>query len=316
MMYRRYVAIAVVLVGAWLLRDVLLCALKILAGGAVIALAISPLQSCLEKRLPRMLSIIAAWLVVLVFVAALVVAVVCLILPQAAALKEIWPRAKGLLSMVRMDTLLSGGQIIGLVSQISQTADAMASLGMMWVISIFLLSEKEKYLLMAELAIPLRHRRQVLRVLGRIRRELKMFISGQAVVAVCVGGLTGMGLMLIGLPGAPVLGCVAAVLNMIPYFGPVFAAVPVVVVALSEGLTKAALAGGVLILVQQIDGMVISPKVLSGATGLSPVCVLVALAVGGGVMGVPGMLLAIPGAIVVRIVAGEWIRTAVNREQN
>ena len=128
MMYRRYVAIAVVLVGAWLLRDVLLCALKILAGGAVIALAISPLQSCLEKRLPRMLSIIAAWLVVLVFVAALVVAVVCLILPQAAALKEIWPRAKGLLSMVRMDTLLSGGQIIGLVSQISQTADAMASL--------------------------------------------------------------------------------------------------------------------------------------------------------------------------------------------
>lgn len=320
--WRKAAAIAAVAAFVYLAWDLLTYLLGILAGAALIAALISPLQKRLESRLPRTASIVAAWLLLLAILVIAVVMLVPVIVRQAVVLCEAWPRFceyvgryLALSEPVRWSASEVTGMIGKLMGVFAQVGDglgavmgAFSRIGMMWIASIFLLMEKEKYLLMAELLIPYRWRRPALRMGRRMLRELKLFIGGQAMVGLCVGALTAVGLMLIGLRSGLLLGVIIGLFNLIPYFGPVLAAIPVILLAWMDGWVRAALAGAVLILVQQIDGFFISPKIMSSATGLSPLVVLLSLSAGGFAFGVPGMVLAIPAAIVCRILFTELVQ--------
>ena len=125
-------------------------------------------------------------------------------------------------------------------------------------------------------------------------RRLARPRAALAAMGTVLGALAAVGLALIGLRSALVLGVIVGVLNMIPYFGPVLGGIPAVLAALGGGWKKAALTVFVLWAVQQADGMVISPRILGGVTGLSPAAVLIAIFVGSHVCGILGMLLALP----------------------
>lgn len=307
----------------WLLRRPVCYVLGILLGGTVIAMLIYPLQIRLEKRMPRTASIFCAWLIVIGGVALAVGLLIPAVVAQAAGLCEAWPQFCDTVSKyltvskpVRWSTSEAAGMVSRLMGVFAQVGDGVSSafqsisqFGMMWIASVFLLREREKYQLMAELMIPYRHRRTALRMGRRILRELRLFVGGQLTVGLCVGALAAVGLLLAGVDSAILLGLVTGLFNMIPYFGPVLAAVPVILLAWMDGWVKAALAGVVLIAVQQIDSMFLSPKIMSGATGLSPLVVLVSLAAGGAAFGMAGMLLAIPCAIVLRILFAELAQT-------
>lgn len=323
--WRKAAVIAAVATFIWLARDVITYVLGILAGASLIAALISPLQKRLESRLPRTASIVAAWLLLFAIGIIGVVMLAPVIVRQAVSLCEAWPRFceyVGQYLTLSEPVRWSASEVTGMIGKLmgvfAQVGDGLGMVmgtfsrfGMMWIASIFLLMEKEKYLLMAELLIPYRNRKQALRLGQRMLRELKLFIGGQATVGLCVGALTAIGLMLIGLRSGLLLGVITGLFNLIPYFGPVLAAVPVLLLAWMDGWTRAALAGLVLIVVQQIDGFFISPKIMSSATGLSPLVVLIALSAGGFAFGVPGMVLAIPGAIVCRILFTELVQNRV-----
>ena len=322
--WRKPAVIAVGIVAAWLLRRVAIYVAGILAGGVVIAVLICPLQKRLEAHMRRAFSIFAAWLLVIGAVLLAVALLIPAVVAQAKTLCAAWPQFCELIARyisasgpVRWSASEAAGMVEKLVGVFAQLGDGVSSafgaasrLGMMWITSIFLLMDRERYLLMAELLIPFRYRRRALRMGRRIRRELKLFVGGQAMVGLCVGALAAVGLLLVGVDGAVLLGLITGLFNMIPYFGPVLAAVPVILLAWMDGWVRAALAGAVLIAVQQIDSMFLSPKIMSGATGLSPLVVLVSLAAGGYALGVPGMLLAIPAAIVLRIVFHEAVQNS------
>ena len=87
---------------------------------------------------------------------------------------------------------------------------------------------------------------------------------------------------------------------MIPYFGPILGGIPVVLLALGESWQKAAFSLAALVLVQQIDGTVISPRVMGNATGFSPAVVLLALYAASGVFGIAGLLFAMPALMAIR----------------
>jgi len=306
----------------WLARDLLKYLLIMIGGSVLIAVLISPLQKRLESRLPRMASIVAAWLLLAAIAGIVLVMLAPLVARQASALCEAWPRfcsyAERYISLTdaaRWSAEEVGGMVgklVGIFSRvgsgIGMVAGGFSRFGMMWIASIFLLREKERYLLMAELLIPFRYRKTALRIGRRMRRELRLFVGGQAMVALCVGVLNAIGLMIAGVRSGLLLGVISGVFNLIPYFGPILAAVPVILVAWMDGWLKAAAAGVVLIIVQQIDGCFLSPRILSGATGLSPLVVLLSISAGGFVFGVPGMLLGIPCAIVFRILFTELVQ--------
>ena len=324
------VAAAIVLL--W--GNVLLGALRILFGACVLSFLLSPVAALLEKKLKRPL----AALIALLGVALLLLLAIGLLLPllarQATGLMETLPEAferlRALAEAVlgRIQAMLPGIELpkmdlrsaesgfgdvarsaIGYVSSVS---NALYRLSLMVVLCYFLLADRERILLRAELLVPQSLRRNAVRTGKLLVRELRLYLRGQATIALAVGALATLGFLIIGVPAAPLLGGIVGLLNVIPYLGPFLGGVPAVILALGVSWQCASLALLVLFLVQQIDGMVISPRVMGNITGFSPAVVLLSLFLGSRVGGVWGMLLAMPALMGFRTV----YRVFVQRHEN
>jgi len=133
------------------------------------------------------------------------------------------------------------------------------------------------------------------------------FIRGQLLVALIVGIISSVALFLIGLDYAVLVGMTAGLCNIIPYVGPLIGSVLAAAVALLGGSpVQALLAVGVLVVVQQLDSNLISPKIVGDSVGLHPVFVILAIIIGGSWFGLLGMLLAVPSAGVIRLLLLRW----------
>lgn len=162
------------------------------------------------------------------------------------------------------------------------------------VLCYYFLRDRETFCYQLSLWIPLRHRKRVLIAMGEVRREAGGYIRGQVLVALCVGALTALGLMLIGVPAYLVLGLVMGICEVIPYVGPLLGGIPIVLFSWPQGMTAVLWALGITIAVQQLESMVIAPRLMAGATGLHPAYVILLLTAGGMLMGLSGMLIALP----------------------
>ncbi len=179
-------------------------------------------------------------------------------------------------------------------------ADKIYRLVLMAVLACFLLTDRHRILLRAELLLPCMHRKKLIRHAGMLVSELKMYLRGQATIALCVGSIASLALILIGVPGGIILGVVVGVFNIIPYFGPILGGIPAVLMALGESWQKATASLAALVIIQQIDGMVISPRVMGSATGFSPGTVLIALYAFSRLFGIAGLLFAMPLLMAIR----------------
>ena len=153
--------------------------------------------------------------------------------------------------------------------------------------------------------VPPANHRELVSILERMGRALGAFFRGQLLVALFVGLASMLGLYIVGLPYWAVVGGVAGLFNLIPMIGPFIGAIPALFIAfttttsggllhLEPGWPLAIGAAVTLLIVQQIDNHIISPNVVARTVKLHPVTVLLGLLVGGTLLGLWGMLLAVP----------------------
>ena len=181
--------------------------------------------------------------------------------------------------------------------------------------SVYLLCGKAELLHTARLALrtalPPRTAGNVLGVFAMANKTFSGYIGGQLVDAVLVGGETFVLMLLFGIPYAPLISVVVAVTNIVPMLGPYLGAVPGAALLLFSGQPVHALEFLVIVLVvQQVDGNFIAPRILGSATGISGLWVLAAIVVGGGLFGIPGMVIGVP----VLGVAANLAKAALPRE--
>lgn len=159
--------------------------------------------------------------------------------------------------------------------------------------------------------VPAPYREKVFGFAREYDRLLSGYMRGQLLEAAIVGVLTWLGLLIAGFPYALLLGVVAGVFNVIPYMGLVASLVPglVIVVFSANPLVALAKLGIVFVIVQLIDGTFLGPKIVGDSVGLHPVWVLLALAVCGFFFGFVGLLIAVPLAVLVKLV----LRMALER---
>ncbi len=146
--------------------------------------------------------------------------------------------------------------------------------------------------------MPLEKRARAREVFIAIGRALRWWIVGRAFSMIAVGVLTMMGLFIIGLPLAPALSIIAGLLTFVPYIGPLFSAIPAILVALVEGPLVIVYVIIVYIIVQQLENHLITPLVQKRAVSIPPVVLLTAQLLIGILFGLFGVLLATPLAIV------------------
>lgn len=165
-------------------------------------------------------------------------------------------------------------------------------------------------------------RQQIDRIGRLVVAKLKRWLLGQLAIMAIVGALTGFGAWLLGLPAPLALALIATVLEFIPYLGPILIAVPAFLLGLTVSLETAVLMLGWVILVQQIEGYVLTPLIQRRAVSLPPATILFSLVAAGLLFGLPGVLLALPLAVVGHVLYGEWVeyqarsidKTAVEKE--
>lgn len=134
------------------------------------------------------------------------------------------------------------------------------------------------------------------------------FFFGKMVESLIVGLIGTIGFYLLGVPFALLMGIVLTLFNMIPYFGPIIGAVPIVLVSLFMGDVMKALWVGIFILcLQQLDGIYIGPRILGNSVGVSPFWVIFAILIGGGLFGLWGMLFGVPLIAVVRMLILDYL---------
>ena len=186
---------------------------------------------------------------------------------------------------------------------VGDAADAAANAFVALAVSIYLLSGKEKLLHAAHTclraALPPRAAGSVLAVCALANRIFSGYLGGQLLDALLVGGETFALMAVFGLDYAPLLAVLVGVTNIIPVLGPFLGAVPGIVILLLESPWKAAEFAIIILVVQQVDGNIIAPRILGGATGLPGLGVLLAIVVGGAWFGIPGMALGVPTLAVV-----------------
>lgn len=320
MRHIRIIAFAALAVLAlFLLRKVLLEAAALLIAAGALAILLCPLCRIYEKKLPRAL---AAAMCLLTAAAVALIAITAVALPLVAAFSEIysmlpaalerlhsaWSDIAGRMGLSGMsagglssDIFIKAGSFLGRIFTgaagfAGTAADMLIAAAVAW----HMLVSREQLALRAELIVPSKHRQTVIRGASEALIEVMMYLRGQAIIALCVGALSAFGLFVVGIPSAIPLGFTAGLLNMIPYLGPVIACVPVGAISLTEGFLPAVLAIAVLIAVQQIDGLILSPRIVGGSTGFSPSTVMIAIFASGAVWGVAGMLTALPAMILIR----------------
>lgn len=152
--------------------------------------------------------------------------------------------------------------------------------------------------------IPDGSKRHVVELGRRINRVLAGFVRGQLIVSAAVGCAVAAGLSLLGVRYAAILGLFAGLADVIPYFGPLISAVPALVLGLMESPLTALWVALLLVVVQQLEGSVLGPRIVGERVGLHPLTVILSVLIGGELFGVTGMFLAVPVAAALKAVAG------------
>jgi predicted PurR-regulated permease PerM len=154
---------------------------------------------------------------------------------------------------------------------------------------------------------PRQHRPQVASISATVTAKVSAWLGGQLLLALIIGTTSAIGLGLMGVPYFYVLALISAVGEMIPMVGPILSAIPAILVAVS---VSPALALGVLVffvLQQQLENTVLVPKIMGRQVGLSPVSVILALAVGSELLGVVGAILSVPTAAIIQVLVEELV---------
>ena len=321
-----------------LLRRPLIRLAALISGAAIVAFLAEPVCRLMEKKLSRRAAALAGLSMIVLCLFAVLWMLLPAMLRQLADLSKSLPeivegfsgwmeraslwlneRVPGLslpdIGLNGLESLLSG-LAAGTLSAAMNVAEMVAMVSLMVVLAYFLLRDRDVLLLKLELLVPQSIRHAAVGLGNCVCREFRLYLRGQLLIALAVAALASAGLAVIHVRGALVLGPIIGLLNMIPYFGPYIGGLPSVLIALGDGWKKALMAVAVLAAVQQIDGTLISPRILGSLTGLSPGLVLVGIFAGAQVAGVPGMLFAVPTMMLFRTLYRFCVQRMEKKNEN
>ncbi len=170
------------------------------------------------------------------------------------------------------------------------------------ILSFYFLQDMENIKSKLASWIPESWKKEIMPLWKEIDLILTSFIRGHLIVACFVGIATAIGLALLNVDFPILLGIIAGLADLIPYFGPILGALPAVALALLQSVQLAVYVALLMFFIQQLESNVLTPKILGNSVGLHPLFIIFALLAGGELYGILGMLFAVPVAAVLKVI--------------
>jgi predicted PurR-regulated permease PerM len=325
----------VLLIGAvlWGARHVLLPYVL----GLVLAYVLFPVVNWFDRNMPdrfhnwqiaRPLAIIITYLLLLLLAAGIVAFFVPVVVEQVQFLVDNWPElasqvrewgVRGLgwytenipsdwratietnlqnLANDAVNTLRTG--LVATVTTVFSTASFILGFVVIPFWLFYILHDESQVKSGLLQAIPRQLRPDVACLARLIDDVLSAYIRGQLLLILFVGGLSTIALLIIGVPFAIVLGLIAGIFEALPYVGPILGAIPALIVALLSDPVSAIWVAAAFFAIQQVENLILVPRISGESVKLHPAIVMVVLVVGNELAGLLGMLIAVPITATIR----------------
>jgi predicted PurR-regulated permease PerM len=258
-------------------------------------------------KIPRPISIIFIYLVLLSFLTLLVTAVATPLFDQSRKLLILLPTSLSQVDFLSLHQEELTAQFLNQIGSLPQNVLRLVlgifsnifSLLTILVLTFYLLLEKEELLKSVHL-LPSIQASLVAKIASDVEFRLGGWVRGQLILMFTIGIITFVGLQLLGIDGAVPLAIIAGVLEILPNIGPVMAAIPAVLIALT---VHPLLAVGVIlfyIIVQFFENHLLVPRIMGEAIGINPLAIILTLMAGNQIAGPIGAILAVPVFVVIR----------------
>ncbi len=299
---------------AWLLKDLLLLILTAI----VIASAIEPgVMFFIRRGIARVFSVLLMYVIVFGSVFSVVYFFFPPIIDEAQAfiasvpgylddlsipepLSSLTPTSEAgetqslFTTLVSLKGVFSSGTE-GVISLIAAFFGSIFALFLVIILSFYFALQETGVDDFLRLITPVKHENYVVDLWQRAKRKIGLWMQGQLLLSVIMGVLTTLGLLIMGVPHALLLGIITGMAELIPIFGSLVAGILAVAIAFSaEGLALAAIVAGLYIILNQFESNLIYPLVVKKVVGLPPLLVILALIAGAELAGFLGILLSVP----------------------
>lgn len=208
------------------------------------------------------------------------------------------------------EALARGGlqAVLGIGRGVGAVLTGIAYLVLLPILTFYLLRDWHRVLEQLRGLIPPEHRERVVGFAARYDDLLSRYLRGQLLLSAIVGFVFWLGFTIVGFPYALLLGLLAAVFNLVPYLGFAVTLVVALVVALFSGAILSSLGKlAIVLVVEQVVEQVVGPLIVGESVGLHPVWVILALALFSFFFGFFGLLIAVPAAVFLKLVAEDWL---------
>ena len=304
-------------------------ALLIVYVSALFAIGLSPVVQSIERhrpaarrRLPRWVAILIIYLTIIAVLIAIGITVIPPLITQA---QELSASAPMLLHNVQQWLIDHGwmGRELSVSEAVQKTpvggSDAVGTvLGAIWgviggifgavtilILTFYLLVDSDPLVTGFVRLFPRARRPRVRDACSRVTTKVSAWLGGQILLGAIIGTTAALGLGLLGVPYFYVLALVAGIGEMIPVIGPVLSAIPALIVALTVSPMLALFVLIFFFAQQQLENHILVPKIMSRQVGVSAALVIIALLIGGSLLGVIGALLAVPTAAILQVLFEE-----------
>lgn len=325
-------ALAVIILwAAYLVRGVLL----LLYISGLLAVGFSPIVRLIERqkvlpigsrRFPRWLAILVLYVAILGALALIAALTFPPLIDQGQQLwnakDEMFDRAqeflisRGVLSehltlqeAVERAPGAGTGEALGrtAISAITGVVGGIVGLITILILTFYLLVEAGSLRKLLLQLFPPRNRARVDFVARAITTKVSAWLGGQLLLGAIIGSTSALFLWAFGIPFFYVLALISGIGELIPIVGPIFSAIPAIAVAATVSAQKVLVVIVFFIVQQQIENHILVPKVMQRQVGISPVAVIVALLIGGSLLGITGALMAVPTVAILQVLFTEWM---------
>lgn len=296
----------VFLLSAWFLYYIRDIVLQLFVALLLVAI-LSPIVEKLSKyKIPKAISILLSYIVVFGVFGMAIGSIIPPLVEQTTNLANTLPNY---LQSLGIGNIADGEIIKEALSQLGSVPGQIVKTGFsifanilniltVLIFSFYLLLIRDKFDNNLEFLFGKSKGQEVNTLVDSIEKRLGGWARGQLLLMLSIGVLSYIGFMILGIPYALPLAVLAGIFEIIPYLGPLIAAIPAVILgfSISPFMGFAVLALGILI--QQIENYLLVPKIMEKSTGVSPIITLLGLAIGFRLAGVVGMIISVPIVIV------------------
>ena len=315
--------------GVYLARNALLLVYM----SVLVAIGLAPLVGAIEhaslprtRRLPRWLAIL---IIYLCFFGALVGVGRLVIPPLVEQARALWSALPDMLHgaqqwLIDRGLLARELSFTEAVQRAPGAPDAVSTVvGAVWgfvggvfglitilILAFYFMLDADRFARSFVRMFPRAERSRVEDACRRVSTKVSAWLGGQVLLAAIIGSTAALGLFLLGVPYFYVLALIAGLGEMIPIVGPVLSALPAIAVAFTVSPTLALGVTVFFFVQQQLENHVLVPKVMERQVGVSAAVVIVALLIGGTLLGIVGAILAVPTVAILQVIFEELMPEA------